>query len=62
MLPYILLAVSVAALAFAGRVAVAMMRERAAYRDRLESAIRPAYGASTVREAPARFYDRPGSN
>ncbi len=62
MLPYVLLLVSALALAFAARVALGMLRERAAYRERLESAIRPAHGRPIQWEAPARAYDRPGSN
>lgn len=59
---YLLCLISAAGFIFAGRVALAMVRERAEARDRIARAVRPVHGGPVIRSAPARFVNRPGEN
>lgn len=56
-----LAALSLAAFAYAGRLALAMVRERAAMRDRVARAVRPVEGAA-IRFAPAPVRPRLGDD
>lgn len=59
---YLLALVSLAAFAFAGRVAWGMAKDRAARLDRLARAVRPAEGRAIRWNGPARSFNRPGEN
>lgn len=59
---YLLCLISAAGFIFAGRVALAMVRERAETRDRIARACRPVHGESVIRSAPIRAHNRPGEN
>lgn len=59
---YLLLAVSLAAFAFAARLAWQMLPARPVDRERLARAVRPAEGRPIMWEAPARSFNRPGEN
>lgn len=59
---YLLILLSLSAFAFAGRVALAMVRERAEARDRIARACRPVHGGPVIRSAPIRAHNRPGEN
>lgn len=61
-LAIVLSAVSLAAMGYALRVAVAMVRERAATANRIARAVRPVHGGPIMRAAPARASNRPGEN
>lgn len=62
LIPIALVILSIAALAYAVRVALSMVADRAAARDRIERAVRPAHGRAIQWEAPSRYTDKPGSN
>lgn len=60
---YLLLAVSALAFAYAGRVALGMVAERRAMRDRIaRGAVRPVHGGPVIKAAPSRAVNRPGEN
>lgn len=59
---YLLLAVSALAFAYAGRVALGMVAERRAMRDRIARAVRPVHGGPVIKAAPSRAVNRPGEN
>lgn len=59
---YLLCLISAAAFLYAGRVALAMVRERAETRDRIARACRPVHGGPVIRSAPIRAHNRPGEN
>lgn len=54
--------VSLGAFIVAARVALGMIRERAARLDRLARAVRPAEGRRISWEGPSRAVNRPGEN
>jgi hypothetical protein len=56
-----LAALSLAALAYAVRVALSMRADRLARLDRIARATRPVHGRP-MRAAPVRFTDKPGAN
>lgn len=62
MIAYLLLAVSVAAFLYAGRLAWEIVRPAGASRDRIARAVRPAEGRPINWNAPARTFNRPGEN
>lgn len=59
---YLLLAVSALAFVYAGRVALGMVAERRAMRDRIARAVRPVHGGPVIKAAPSRAVNRPGEN
>lgn len=59
---YLLCLISAAAFAYAARLALAMVRERAETRDRIARAVRPVHGGPVIRSAPVRSINRPGEN
>lgn len=59
---YLLTLLSAAALIYAARLALAMVRERAETRDRIARAVRPVHGGPVIRSAPVRSHNRPGEN
>ncbi len=59
---YLLILLSLSAFAYAARLALAMVRERAETRDRIARAVRPVHGGPVIRSAPVRFVNRPGEN
>jgi len=54
--------VSLSAFAFAARLALGAMRERAALRARIARAVRPVHGGPVIKAAPVRAHNRPGEN
>lgn len=59
---YVLAMVSLLAFTFAACVALDMIRERRERAERIARAVRPVYGESVMRAAPARAVNRPGEN
>ena len=59
---YLFLAISLAALAYAARVALGMAADRRARLDRIARAVRPVHGGPVIRSAPVRAHNRPGEN
>lgn len=59
---YLFALISAAAFIYAARVALGMVRDRAAARARIARAVRPVHGGSVIKAAPARAFNRPGEN
>ncbi|WLJ71180.1 hypothetical protein [Sphingomonas phage Carli] len=57
-----LILISTAALAYAVRIALSMVQDRAATCARIARAVRPQHGASIRYVEPMRSHDRPGDN
>ncbi len=55
-------ALSLAALAYAGRVALSIADDRRAHKSRIWRATRPRHGRKIIYAAPARAINRPGEN